>query len=482
MIKRYWLALFSIVCVPLLSAQDNVDRFILPETPPTIERLEKPSIDRPFLKKQNFTPEADISSSPIWQKTVFKPFDEASYPAWVKIGGGAYRTASVESLYTSQAGSTLHLGHSSSDGEAPVLASGKTFAGYLCETQFGGSFVGEGSLDFLTRSLNSQKKDLYSASYSLSWYPMRNFNMKARAGWVYATVEAVDKNDSVNGEIEGNWQPFEGDNLMLKAAATRDTAFNQAARDYKLDLVNELFLPADMMAGLGVRYQQEQVYPLARVAWRPFSRGRISVSYEPGMVQPDWAKLYVSDKFVSVNNALSASENIFSLKEAFSYYWAKQGEGNIEFYQERQRKAVYWSHLLVTNTITPVVVDDIFRSGCRIKINYKGDFFRPECSVDLTAEKGLPFTPRYMADIKLGLHYGEFTLTPSLNAADERVAAIDSYVMRGYAAVSCELAWEPRPDVTLAVECVNISAEPIESQPGFVQRLPMARGSIEFRF
>ena len=461
---------------------DEVDRFVLPEAPPTIERVEKPSIDRPFLKKQNFIPDADISSSPIWQKTNFKAFDEASFPAWVRVLGGAYRTASVEALYTSRTDYTLSLGHYVTDGETPVLSAQKTFAGFSGETQFNRSLVGDGSFDFLTRSLNGQKKNSYGASSSLSWYPARNFNVTAHAGWVYADVEPAEKNDSFTGGIEGNWQPVDGDNLIMNASATHDTAFSLFSSDYKIEVVNEISLLADMMAGIGARYQDEHAYPNARLVWRPFDRGRFTVSYEPGMVMPDWTALYVADRFVSVNNDLPLSENIFDLKESFSYFWIERGAGTIECYQQRQRNGAYWTHVPVSNTITPMALDDIFRSGCRIKVDYKGTYFRPECDADLTGEKDLPFVPQYSAAVKLGLHYGVFTLTPSVNTVGERRAALNGDIMPAYSAVSCKLEWQPKADVILALEGINLIGETIESQPGFVQHIPTVQCSVEFKF
>jgi hypothetical protein len=306
--------------------------------------------------------------------------------------------------------------------------------------------------------------------------------MKAKAGWSFADVASLDKNDSVYGEIESNWQAFDGDNLSLNAVASRDTAFTGFSRDYKLGLLNEMFLLGDMAAGLGARYQDEHLYPLARLTWRPFSRGCFTASYEPGMIKPDWASLYVADSFVSINNDLPVCENVFALKESFSYYWGKQGEGNIEFYQEHQRNGVYWVRDALNNTIMPITLDDMFRSGCTIKAVYGGKYFKPECNIALSGQKDLPFTPQYSADIKLGLRYGVFTLTPAINTVGERRASLNGELMAGYSDISCKIAYDVKNDVTLAVEALNISGEAIETQPGFVQHLPSAQGSVEFRF
>jgi hypothetical protein len=243
-----------------------------------------------------------------------------------------------------------------------------------------------------------------------------------------------------------------------------------------------MFLASDMVAGLGLRYQDEHFYPLARLALTPFSRGRFSVVYEPGLIKPDWAALYVAERFVSINNDLPVSEDVFSLKEAFSYYWSTKGNGNIEFYQEHQRNGIYWISDAPTNTITPITIDDMFRSGCRLKIAYNGKYLIPECDGEFTGQKDLPFTPQYSANIKLGMHYGMFTLTPALNTFGERLAGFNGELMAGYSEISCKLAWNPRANVTLAVEALNISGETIELQPGFVQHTPTAQGSVEFRF
>ena len=45
--------------------QDNAI-FTLPETPPTIQKLDKTPLDKPVLKRQAFVSDEELTLSPVW--------------------------------------------------------------------------------------------------------------------------------------------------------------------------------------------------------------------------------------------------------------------------------------------------------------------------------------------------------------------------------------------------------------------------------
>ncbi len=149
-----------------LIADDNADKVILPETPPTIEYYRKTTLDKPVLQRLNFITDPEINSLPEVSVADFKDFHKETFPVYIGMGFGSFGTVDGSFLFTSS--DSWHLGYKTyyTDGEIQQLKHRENVFDWAGDTFLSDNFNVSGNV------LSDEK---------LIWSRVRIFMTRARA-------------------------------------------------------------------------------------------------------------------------------------------------------------------------------------------------------------------------------------------------------------------------------------------------------------
>ena len=465
-----------------VSAEESIDRFFVPDSIRSQERLGIPKIDKPVLKKQNFVPEATLKPSEIWNDAPFTAFAPPEYPLFVRLYNGSYASRGGQVRYASPQGWKLDVETESTQGEFANLERERNRFSYEREISFSEGISASGSLEASESVFFGQKKNSFAASSKLGYSPMVGVQLSGGVSWERASVRG-EGNDLAAGETLISWQPRSSHLLTMGFAHEQDTAFTGFDRLTTAAAKYHLFLFNTVAAGAGVKYQNSTWYPQGYVAWQFLPGMRIIVSGEPGSKKPRWGDLYRSAGYVAVNPGLLMPEATGALRETFSFYWGKNANAAVEFFQNSEKNYLYWNRVQGTMFVSPANKSEHQFSGWAASCHYDGARYGIKGSVTRRDDSSVPFVPEYAAHVLLELRVRLLTLQAGGDYLSERRYSYDTTdTLSAAPSLSLGAAFAVTKQIEMFVKGENIAGRKIELQPGFWYESPVVSGGLKVTF
>jgi len=464
------------------TADDN-DYFLLPETPPNIERVKKPSLDRPVLKRQNFVTDTEIVPPPVLLGDDFKPFSVPEYPVSFFIGRGSYASSDGGFVYTALSGWQLSCGSTYTAGEAANLARDATQLSYRLDRFASPGVRVRGGIDLDEDTVWTQRHSRYGFSSKVDWYLREDMNMAVLLSGAAGEIKGQEADGSWQGDIALNFQPTPKQNIKVSLDSRTETALANDAILTTVSLMNDFLLSRKLTAGLGGRWQNDKLFPQADVNYIVVPRLRLNVLYQPGFDRPDWAALYIGDRFEKTNSSLMPAEAGFLIREKLSYYWREDNSAGLVFSQANWKNYIAWSPVAGTALISPVNAAESYVSSAELDFACRWREWKVTAGGGVNSNSDLTYVPEYTLSLGLAWTAGSWTLSSGYRAVSA-ISAAPSGTERlpafGDLSLALQKAIVRGLDITLSAD--NLLEERIESQSGFFRRGSAFRAGLKLQF
>lgn len=463
------ISLVSCCAVAAALAEDaDIDRFILPETPPTIERQRNQPLDQPQVRKQNYIGETDIPLPSVLLNIPFPSLGADIHP--VALGlfsgsfgrrGGFFRMAAPQVIdagyrYDRADGENASLGYEKSSLAAVVSLPAEAPV----------DLFGVFSADDTT--LDTDVKRMYRADCSARWYPLRSLKSEISAGYAYGELTGRSHNDAVSGDLGLTWQPFEGLMLNGRYQQLRDSAFASGNDFITTEARCSYLFGSRFVLSAGGRAQEGTVYPSAGMRWLLLPRLRFEAAYEPGRSARDWNTLYGSDRHVIDNPGLLCEERPFALNESLVWDAGEAGSAAVTLRQATVKNMIYWDGTASGAYVTPYNADERYVSGAEIVLVRHGSMITPHCSAEWTNAADLPMIPEWSADAGVELAARGWKIGCGAAYVSRcTVTRPVSAELKEYTRMKASLGFSSRDGIGVTLVCGNILGQTIERQRGY---------------
>ena len=473
--------LFS--CLRLAAAGDeSPDRFLLPETPPTIERFSVPRLDQPILKKQNFVAESSIEPSRIWRDPVVEPLSMEQFPFVIELSRGSFGSGSGALVFKSLRGWQLTLEQAHYDGESARLSTEKSALGVVA----GYSLIPEAqlvsALSYRQERLWDQLVNDYSFEQRAVYMAGHAWAIKASARAARTEIRQNAVNEEYSGMLSLGWQPLPGNEAIMSVSYYKDTAsdFDNVSRialKYGISVLPEVVVTA------GVKHENSILHPYADTIVQAFPRVRCKVTYEPGFDMPSWHDLYITGRYVAVNTALKPQTSPFSLSEELSWYWGDGSSCGITFYQKDTVDYIYNSPLPGSYAVMPVNIERKYQSLIKGDLTLAYRPWNARVSFARNTVSGVPLVPEYDIAVSLDYSLSRWTFGFTCSHAGETPVSFDPLVAIGsYFDAGCSITRAFESGIELFAAGKNLLGQSIEPQPGFLERATRLETGLRLKF
>jgi len=483
LLRCLFFAAASISICGFLFADDDVDHFILPETPPTIDRLKKPPLDKPTLKRQNFLPQTDIILPPVLLGYNFFPFFLPEYARTIGMAAGSFSSRMGQFSYASPGNVTVQYRMFRSDGESPGL--------YQEQRLF--STAGEQFLQSPVRIkwdahsdesvVFDQNQKQYALTAGVIGYPQKNIRLDADASYETGQLGLHDKNENIRGGMSLLWQPKERHSVDVSVTGESDTAFSDTRDFTSAEFIYTIEPLTALTVGSGCRYLKDAVFPYGNITWFAFHRVRVSVVYRPGFEKLSWTETYLKNRWYAAANPLLAyPENTFCLTEEMAYHQGERTVMTARFTQKKQKNYLFWEQPVGALVLTPGNGPETALHEVCCDFSHQGDIFFGRASVTARSDSNAPLVPEYRSTAELGCTVASWTISVGYDYIDSRLVRQGS-LERLDAQGSVTAGIKKRlGSAEAAITVDNITGQRLTLQPGFVREQPSVIGSLTVQF
>lgn len=462
---------------------ESSDLLILPETPPTIERLKYPPLDRPAMKKQFFVAETDIDLPRVLPGAPFLPPATEEPAVVVGFYRGSYAATDAFLACVSSVTGRLFFSGSASAGESPRLAHEAYAVSYTWSSLLPSALAADAMISLTEGSRWDQRYTRYVVHPRVAWYSSSTMKASAAVQWESARIHGGGSNDDIAGLMSLQWQPSEMQSLAITAEPVLVTAFDD--RDSLLTLgtrYTAALLPA-VVVGLGSRWQDGHLYPEGSISWYMMRRLSMAIEYAPGIDVPSWASLYCSSRYVLVNPSLRFPERTFSLTERLIYAQADDLTAELSFQQRSWRDYTIWEHLPGTAFMMPQSKPEAWTADWRLRVKRSGTMLTPALSISGTAPGDIPLIPPYTVDADLEYRVGAWTFgSTGQYVAARRYSTTSTAELAAYTAAAVSVTCFLPQGLEITAGADNILGASIEVQPGFTRTEPEFRAGVTAHF
>ena len=468
----------------LLGAEEEVEHFILPETPPTIERVKNPPLDRPYLRKQDFAPEFDLSPATLFLNLKFRNIQPRANPLSAGVYAGSFGARGGNFAYTSTGSVNASFREESEEGERPNLAAERTSFDLRSETGDSTKGIFSGEADGGENTVWLQRQDRYGVVAGYSWYLRENLSAKAGAVCEKGEVKGDDSNEAVSGRFSLSWQPFEGHNASVSVEPGRDTALGGGEVFNRADIGYDLMLFSKVVVGGGLRYTKDKLFGSGRLAAGLAPGLKLSVDYRPGIEKIDWNSLYFGGARVIVNRNLLYPESVYNFNEKLSYYSGPDNFVEIGASQAHWKNFIIWDSVAGTDSITPLNAGDVYVPAGRFNAGFAFKHLSGRFGAERNLDESLTFTPDYRFSAALALSLGTWSFASGYGYTGPVSYSVGGGVtakLGAYGNLSVTVKKLLAPEVELYVSLDNALSEKIETQPGLVSTAPSLYAGLNMK-
>ena len=477
---------FGMVSAGVLGAEEDVEHFILPEAPPTIERVKEPPLDQPYLRKQNFMPEFDLSPAPVLVGLRFHKFLSDDDPVKIGLYQGSFASRGANFVYTSTKNVEASYAGNSTDGEYSNLAKDENIFDLRFKSEVLQDRYFYAGVKSDEASLFQQQKNFYGFNTGYDWYIRENLNAKAGVLYEKGEIKGQDINESVSGSLGLLWQPFEGQNLNLLLCPHKDTALGAIGGGTgEFDtgsLKYDVMIFPNVVLGGGARYTKDKIFPQAFFAAGFLPGFKLSVNYLPGIEQLSWNGLYAGDGHVEVNKNILYPDSVYDFTENVSYYLNENNSLEFELSQAQWNNYIFWQDVPGAGLITPENMNSFYAASGRVKAKLKQGPFTLNVSGEHNVDNSVAFMPDYRFSGVVEFTAGSWVFGAGYDyTGPARYSSLSNNQLAAYGNLSASVKKAIGREVELYMSCDNLQSEKIETQPGYVRDAPIFYAGINLR-
>lgn len=470
----------------MLYAKEEVDHFILPETPPTIERTKKMPIDKPQIRKENFISdnESYLDLPAVLPEYEFNKFYLEDYPVFLSCYHGSFSSIGSSFIFSSKKGYKFNYQYDYSDGESKKLKTEKNKLLYSIEANPVKKIYIKCNADFEEDTIWNQQKSKYNVKSDINLYLKSNFNMKADFFYSRGEIKNIEINESFNGTVSSLWSPVDGHNIIFSVLPVFNTAFTKYRDFTDMNLHYSGIFMSNFVLGAGCNYQDGIFFPKADIIWSGLPHLRLSINYEPRMERLSWAELYVNNKYVNTSPDLIFPEKRFYMAEKLAYYFCENSNIELEAAQSSVYNYIYWKNDSLSEYISPENFPENYNAALKLNLSHKGKFFAPDISFTYNSNSTIPFVPETQGEVSCDFYLKSWTLTACCNYISDRYIYLNNKIdiMAAYTDFSASIKKSINKNLEIYVSGRNLSEAEIENQPGFKNKAIIFRGGINMRF
>lgn len=464
-----------------LFADENIERLILPETSPSIERLSVSPLDRPVLKKQNFVPESSLELSQVWPPAAFPSMEQDNHIISIGASRGSFSEMSGNFSINTPAGWRSSFVKKYSDGEENRLEQDSNKFDFRFDSHMKHNASFWAGSAFEETELWDQRRMDYRFTSGFSVFAQNNISLYGDFSISRTEIKEIDINNAFGGNISTGWQPFTGQEMKLDFFYDRDSAFvlYDAFTGFKA-VYGALILPGTFISG-GALYAKDTFYPTAQAIWHCMPGTRLEILYEPGIEKPSWAKLYGADKYLKTLPGVIWPQSIFSLKETLSYYRSENVLYSIAFYQKDMKDYIYWSRIAESEYISPNNGGTRYFSGALANASMRTGFLTIGAGLEQSFTTPVELAPGLGLELSADYMLISWTFGAGYKYESERAQGLNDTPVAAYGDLSLHVKRLIADNIEFFISADNVFGQAIETQPHFLRRATLIESGINIK-
>jgi len=444
--------------------------FTLPETQPTIQKLEKTPLDNPVLKRQAFVSDEELALSPFWVSNDFSDKDPLNILS-AGIYAGNFGAVGGFINYSSTNAIDASIKYERSDGDTQIFASENGYIGVGFKDFAGQNVFISANAQASKQTFNKQSKDMFGADVKAHFYFLKDLSVETDLEGREFSLVSVQKNSLLSAGFLVKFLPLNDTLTTAKFYTSQNTGFLNAKNYYTAEFWAQSVILNKFSAGAGFNLRNANFALNGKLTYKISEFFSTFAGFDSGLQELLWQEIYGKERFYSSKNAyLLNPENKYELTQAISCNILERYLFSSTFFQRSQKNSLVFLYDALNNTIYPDNIEGTYASGLRVAAQYKGAF-----SLKFEAEKLLNRSSELLCQQSATISaefsaYGfklkpAYTFVPQMYydySASIKTLAYDNAV------VSIEKPLSKNIVLTLGAQ--NILGDKQEVQPNFVTK------------
>ena len=449
--------------------QDNAI-FTLPETPPTIQKLDKTPLDKPVLKRQAFVSDEELTLSPVWINNDFSDVQNQKRDFSIGFYGGNFETMGGFVNYSSTGPFDVLAEYRNSQGESKIFASEKGNLNISYKNFASQQVFISANAQANEQTFNEQSKDMMGASLKAHFYCLKDVSIETDLEGREFSLAQTQKNNLLSASFLTKILPFNDTLTMAKFYASQNTGFLNAKNYYTAEFWAQSVLFTNFSVGAGFNLRNANFALNGKLIYKISDYFSASAGFDSGLQELLWQEIYGKERFYSSNEQILNPENKYEITQTLSCNILDKFLFSSTYFQRSQTNSLVFLYDALNNTIYPSNIEDSYVSGLRVATQYNGVL-----NLKIEAEKLLNRSSELMCEqsetISAEYSFYDFKLKPSYSFVPQMYydyAASIKTLAYNNAAFSIEKPLSKRVTLTLGTQ--NILSDKQEIQPNFITK------------
>jgi len=467
------------VCVYAQTQDGTI--FTLPETPPTIQKLEKTPLDNPILKRQAFVSDEELALSPFWVSNDFSD-ENPSNMLSAGIHAGNFGTTGGFINYSSTNAIDALIKYEKSDGDTQIFGSENGYIGVGFKNFVGPNVFLSLNTQASKNTFNNQSKDMIGADVKAHFYCLKGLSVETDLEGREFSLASVQKNSLLSAGFLAKFLLLNDTLTIAKFYASQNIGFLNAKNYYTAEFWAQSVLLNKFSAGAGFNLRNANFALNGKLIYKISDYFSASAGFDSGLQELLWQEIYGKERFYSSNAYLLNPENKYELTQAISCNILERYLFSSTFFQRGQKNSLVFLYDVSNNTIYPINIEDTYASGLRVAAQYNGVF-----SLKFEAEKLLNRSSELLcqqsATISAEFSAYGFKLKPAYTFVPQMYydyAASIKTLAYNNAVMSVEKPLSKNIVLTLGAQ--NILGDKQEIQPNFVTKEAKYQAGLTINF
>ena len=449
--------------------QDNAI-FTLPETPPTIQKLDKTPLDKPVLKRQAFVSDEELTLSPVWVSNDFSDVQNQKRDFKVGLYRGNFETIGGFLNYISTGIIDASAEYSNSQGESKIFASEKGSLNILYKNFVNSQFFVSANAQANKQTFNEQSKDMIGAGLEANFYCLKDVSTETDLEGKEFSLGQTQKNNLLSASFLAKVLPFNDTLATAKFYASQNTGFLDAKNYYTAEFWAQSVLANKFSFGAGFNLRNANFALKGKLIYKISDYFSASAGFDSGLQELLWSEIYGKERFYSPNEHILNSENKYEITQTLSCNISDVYLLSSTLFQRSQKNSLTFLYDTLNNTIYPNNIENTYASGLRVSAQYNGIF-----SLKLEAEKLLTRSSEliYEQNATISAEYSiyGFKLKPAYTLVPQMYYDYALNIKTSaYNDATFSIEKPLSKSVTLSMGAQNILGDKQEVQPNFITK------------